>query len=82
MAATGEAGFDIFKAAIKEWQVTNPGYNPIDKTSAFIIEMSQRSNYNLVPFFEAWKVPVTAATKSTMSALNLPAFPFNPVTGL
>jgi hypothetical protein len=43
-----------------------------------VLETSQISGKNLVPFYKAWKFPVSAATESTINALNLAPFDFNP----
>jgi hypothetical protein len=43
-----------------------------DKIDTWVIELSKASGRNLLPFFDIWRMPVSAACVQTVNALRLP----------
>lgn len=50
-----------------------PTSTDADKMNTFAIVASVRAGNNLVPHFDAWGVPLTDQTRSTIAGFNLPA---------
>lgn len=74
-------GWDFYKRVLARYQVlsgTDAASTDDKKLQTWVLETSQISGKNLVPFYKAWKFPVSAATESTVNALNLAPFDFNP----
>ena len=42
------------------------------KQQRLVVETSRAAGYNLLPFYEKWGVPITAATRTEVNALGLP----------
>ncbi|QAU24635.1 hypothetical protein EO087_12070 [Dyella sp. M7H15-1] len=50
-----------------------PGVAKAEKQARVVIETSRVAGRNLIPFYEKWGMPITAATRQTVENLHLPS---------
>ncbi|KAG2496962.1 hypothetical protein HYH03_004968 [Edaphochlamys debaryana] len=73
-------GWNFYRRVFADYVSSNKAFgwgDDVDRAQYYILTTSRLANYNLVPFFEIWGFPITAATRTAAAAY--PEWTANPM---